>query len=161
MPLPIGNLNISLKDIDTSYPSLAVADYPMEIKKYEFKESSKTPGMWMFILILAVLEPAQDCKGKELPLGWETTARLTLPGAPGAVAEHEDMRNKSLASLLDAVFHTSLEAGDRPDFNEQTCNALIGKKVIACVKKNKPDKDTGEVLYGETDVKSFKPLIQG
>lgn len=152
MPLPIGNLNIDLTKTDTAFPSLAVSDYRCEIKKTDFKESTKTPGMWQFIITLALLEPANDVKGVQLNPGFEVNARLTLPGAPGAQPEHEEMRNKQLAVFIDAVTKNE-DMATRPQFNEDFVNSLPGKQVIAVVKKNK------DTEYGETDVKSFKPVV--
>ena len=152
MSLPIGNLNIDLTQTDTSFPALAVGDYRTEIKKTEFKESTKTPGLWQFIVTVALLEPATDVKGKTVNPGFELNARLTLPGGPGVPPEHEEMRMKQLATFIDAVFNNEDQA-TRPAFDEATINALPTKQVIIVVKKNK---DTD---YGETDIKSFKPVI--
>lgn len=152
MSLPLGNLNIDLSQTDTSFPALAVGDYRTEIKKTDLKESQKTPGMWQFLVTVALLEPATDTKGKTVEPGFSLNARLTLPGAPGAQPEHEEMRMKQLATFLDAAFNNE-DMASRPAFNEATINALPGKQIIIVVKKNK---DTD---FGETDIKSFKPVV--
>lgn len=146
------NLNLNLKGVDTSYPALAVGDYRAQIAGYEIKESSKTPGLFMLNIKLETLEPANDAKGKLLDPPFKFSSNLTLPGAPGAEPDHEEMRLKSLASFVDAVFNATAET--RPDLNDETLNQLIGKQVIVKIKKSKDD------TYGETEVKGFKAIVQ-
>lgn len=142
------NLNISLKDVDTSFPSIAVGDVLSAVRAVTLEESKKTPGCWMLKVDFETLAPTFDTKDKELAPGFKFAARLTLPGQVGA-EEHDEMRMKSLCLFIDACLGTSDEAKDRPELAE-AINLVVGKQVLVTFKKSKDDQ------YGETEVKGYK-----
>lgn len=144
----MGPLSISLKGVDTSYPTLNVGKVLSSLDGYEVKESQNKPGMFMIKLNMITEEPYNDTKGKLQPPGFKFSANLTLPGAPGAEAEHEEMRIKGLASFLDAALGTNID--DRPDMSAEVMEQCVKKKMMVKFKKSKDD------TFGETQVSGFE-----
>jgi len=142
------DLNINLKNVDTSFPSIAVGDVLSSVLSVVPEESKKTPGLWMLKVSFETLAPTTDTKGKDLPPGFKYAARITLPGQSGA-EEHDEMRLKSLCLFIDGCLGTSTEAGDRPGLNE-AMSLVVGKQVLVSFKKSKDDQ------FGETEVKGYK-----
>jgi hypothetical protein len=146
------DFSFSTGNVDTSFPSLAVADYPVKIEKWEMKDAKD--NLKMIKLTVETLEPSTDTNGKLHPPGFKITTNLSLPqGTPESPHEHDEMRLKSIASFQDAVM--GLPDGvypARPPFSSAFLNEAIGKKVKAIVK---PRKDT---TYGDTEIKGFKHI---
>jgi len=146
----MGPLNISIKGIDTSMPTLAVGEYRVRITGHEFKESQKTPGMWMVRIKGETEEPATTTKGATVKPGFPVSTQLVLPGYPGSDEEKDAIFTRNIAAFVDAVFGTDQDT--RPDFSQELLDQIVGKIVIVKIGKAKDDQ------FGETEVKSFKNL---
>lgn len=144
------NLKLATKGVDTSYPALATAEYRVSVEKAEYKESGKTPGLWMLNVVTATQEPAYDTKGNLHQPGFKTTFNITLPSAEGG-QEHDDTRTKQLCRFIDACLGTDQKT--RPDYDEEVRNSFLNKQIIIVVKAAK------DTTYGDTEVKDYKALI--
>lgn len=155
--LPIGNLNLNLKDVDTSPPSIAVGDVPCKLTGFDIVESENKPGMCFLIVKGVITQETNDTKGNIIKPGWRLDGRFTLPGAPGEDDKILQMRRQFLADLVDAVTgNEGMES--RPLFNEDFLRSLDGKFITAVVGKKKPAED-GSYPFGETEVKRYKHLV--
>lgn len=144
------DFSFSTKNVDTSFPSLAVADYPVKIERWDMKDAKNDQKM--IKLTVETLEPSTDTNGKLHPPGFKMTTNLTLPtGTADSPGEHDEIRIKNIASFQDAVL--GLPDGvnnDRPEFDGKFLNEAIGKKVKAIVKARK------DTQFGDTEIKGFK-----
>lgn len=146
------DFSFSTAGVDTSFPSLAVADYPVRIEKWEIKDAKDNQKMVR--LTLETLEPATDTRGRQHKPGFKLSTNLTLPtGTADSPGEHDEIRLKNIASFQDAVLGLGDDgAASRPAFNSAFLNEAIGKKVKAVVKASK------DTTYGDTEIKGFKHI---
>jgi len=146
-PLDIG---LSLKGIDTSFPSLGVGEVRAVCRGIEVKESQKTPGLYMLKVTHELNEPYSDSNGKELQPGFKTSSMISLPGQPGVPDDQEEMRKKSVAAFIDVCLDTTID--NRPDLSQETLDLCVGKEYTLLVKKSKDDS------YGPTEIRGFKAI---
>lgn len=131
------NVQIPITEVDTTFPLLAESDQEFTVASSTIEGNYDKTGL-QWSLAFSLVNPAVAINGKEIKPGtrffpdWPLQLQPREDGKGGAVWSGS-MAEKSLVATVDAIFGTSLEAGDRPVFNQELVASAVGRKLIGRV----------------------------
>lgn len=127
-------VSIPIQDTDTSFPLIPEADYELSIVDSKIEANYDKIGLhWS--LVYGLTQPVEAMNGKTVNVGtkffpdWPLQLQPREDGKGGSVWQGS-AAERSLVSTVDAIFGTSLEAKDRPVFNQELVSQAMGRRVI-------------------------------
>ncbi len=129
------NIEIQLQDVDTSFPLLPEADYPLVVVESKVETNYDKNGV-QWSLVYGLDTPAESVSGKPLATGtkvypdWPLQLQPRADGKGGAEWSGS-AAERSLCATVDAIFGSSKE--NRPGFNRELVDGAVGRHVIGHV----------------------------
>jgi len=144
------DLNIELKDVDTSMPRLESNTYLLGIKEVKIEPSKQGEGKRNLLVVFATKEEANSTAGGTISPGFQLRKYYPLQQSPKENAP--DFR-RDISILIDAAFAVTAES--RPDLTSDTLSGLVGREVVASVKVKQDD------TYGEVNEIGMLKAVEG